>query len=83
MCAVHRVGVAFATDSGQRLYPVIEFDNGHVYRAESKDMAAVIRAGQLLDEAHAAARFRLPEQGAVAPGPTRYRSVLLPYSWSS
>jgi glutathione S-transferase len=33
--------------SGQRKYPVIEFEDGGVYRAESKDMAAVIRAGEL------------------------------------
>jgi glutathione S-transferase len=37
--------------SGQRKYPVIEFENGRVYRAESKDMAARIRSGQLLGEA--------------------------------
>lgn len=34
--------------SGQRLYPVIEFVDGKVYRAESKEMAARIRAGNLL-----------------------------------
>lgn len=33
--------------SGQRKYPVIEFENGETYRAESKDMAARIRAGEL------------------------------------
>ena len=33
--------------SGQRSYPVIEFEDGGVYRAESKDMAATIRAGEL------------------------------------
>jgi glutathione S-transferase len=33
--------------SGQRLYPVIEFDNGTAYRAESADMAATIRSGKL------------------------------------
>jgi glutaredoxin len=33
--------------SGQRRYPVIEFEDGEVYRAESKDMAARIRAGEL------------------------------------
>ena len=33
--------------SGQRKYPVIEFEDGSVYREESKDMAATIRAGQL------------------------------------
>jgi hypothetical protein len=33
--------------SGQRLYPVIEFEDGSIYREESKDMAATIRAGEL------------------------------------
>lgn len=33
--------------SGQRLLPVIEFEDGTVYRAESADMAARIRAGEL------------------------------------
>jgi glutathione S-transferase len=33
--------------SGQRKYPVIEFDDGTVYRAESSDMAARIREGKL------------------------------------
>ncbi len=33
--------------SGQRKYPVIELEDGTAYRAESKEMAAKIRAGQL------------------------------------
>jgi glutathione S-transferase len=33
--------------SGQRKYPVIEFEDGSVYREESKEMAARIRAGEL------------------------------------
>jgi glutathione S-transferase len=33
--------------SGQRLLPVIEFEDGSVYREESADMATAIRAGQL------------------------------------
>ena len=37
--------------SGQRKYPVIEFPDGRTYRAESKEMAARIRAGDLLDAA--------------------------------
>jgi glutaredoxin len=37
--------------SGQRKYPVIEFDDGSVYREESKDMEATIREGRL-DEKH-------------------------------
>jgi hypothetical protein len=40
--------------SGQRAYPVIEFENGSVYREDSKDMAATIRAGKL-DEKRAGA----------------------------
>ena len=36
--------------SGQRIYPVIEFEDGRIYREESKDMAAKIRAGQLFAE---------------------------------
>jgi glutathione S-transferase len=35
--------------SGQRLYPVIEFEDGRVYRAQSKDMAARIGAGKLFE----------------------------------
>ena len=33
--------------SGQRMLPVIEFEDGSAYRAESSDMAATIRAGEL------------------------------------
>jgi len=33
--------------SGQRKYPVIEFEDGTVYREESKEMAARIDAGEL------------------------------------
>lgn len=35
--------------SGQRTYPVIEFEDGTAYRAESKEMAARISAGQLFE----------------------------------
>jgi glutathione S-transferase len=35
--------------SGQRQYPVIEFDDGTAYREESKEMAARIRRGDLLE----------------------------------
>ena len=40
--------------SGQKLYPVIEFENGSIYREESKEMAATIRAPRL-DEKRGAA----------------------------
>ena len=36
--------------SGQRLYPVIEFDDGSVYRDESKQMVETIRAGKLEEQ---------------------------------
>ena len=35
--------------SGQRKYPVIEFEDGRAYRDESSDMAARISAGKLFD----------------------------------
>jgi glutathione S-transferase len=35
--------------SGQRKYPVIEFEDGRAYRDESADMASRIRAGELFD----------------------------------
>jgi glutathione S-transferase len=37
--------------SGQRMLPVIEFTDGTTYRAESDDMAARIRAGELFTPA--------------------------------
>jgi len=39
--------------SGQRLFPVIEFEDGSVYREESKDMRATVLGGRL-DEKRAA-----------------------------
>jgi hypothetical protein len=36
--------------SGQRKYPVIEFEDGSVYREESKQMAETIRSGRLMDK---------------------------------
>jgi glutathione S-transferase len=35
--------------SGQEVVPVIEFEDGTAYRAESKDMAERIRAGRLFE----------------------------------
>jgi len=40
--------------SGQRKYPTIEFEDGSAYRAESKDMAKRIGAGQLFQGAEGA-----------------------------
>ena len=36
--------------SGQRKYPVIEFDDGSTYRAESNEMAETIRSGRLMEK---------------------------------
>ena len=41
--------------SGQKYYPVIEFEDGSVYREQSKDMAATVRAGRLDEKRGAAA----------------------------
>jgi glutathione S-transferase len=35
--------------SGQRMLPVIEFEDGSAYRAESAEMAARVRAGKLFE----------------------------------
>ena len=39
--------------TGQRKYPAIEFEDGSVYREESKDMERTIRAGRLMEKAGA------------------------------
>jgi hypothetical protein len=41
--------------TGQKKYPAIQFEDGSVYREESKDMEATIRAGKLMDKARGAA----------------------------
>ena len=46
--------------SGQRLYPVIEFEDGSIYREQSKEMAARIRAGKLMAHAPAPTPGRAP-----------------------
>ena len=35
--------------TGQRLYPAIEFEDGSVYRTDSKEMATRIREGKLFE----------------------------------
>ena len=40
--------------TGQRKYPVIEFEDGRVYREESSDMEARIKSGRLFEESGAA-----------------------------
>ena len=36
--------------TGQRKYPAIEFEDGSVYREESKEMAERIRSGRLFEQ---------------------------------
>jgi glutaredoxin len=36
--------------SGQKMLPVIEYEDGSAYRAESKEMAATINAGKLFEQ---------------------------------
>jgi hypothetical protein len=38
-------------NTGQRLYPAIEFEDGSFYREESKDMERTIRDGKLMERA--------------------------------
>jgi glutaredoxin len=37
--------------SGQKKYPAIQFEDGSVYREESKDMERTIRDGKLMEKA--------------------------------
>ncbi len=37
--------------SGQQMLPVIEFEDGSAYRAESDEMAATVRSGKLFERA--------------------------------
>jgi len=46
--------------SGQRQYPVIEFEDGSAYREESKEMAATINAGKLDEKRGAGAAAAQP-----------------------
>ena len=47
--------------SGQKKLPAIEFEDGSVYREESKDMAETIKSGRLMDQ-----RGSAPAQGEAA-----------------
>ena len=49
--------------SGQRLYPVIEFEDGSLYREPSKDMAATIASGALDSKRAGASGGQEPEMG--------------------
>ena len=36
--------------SGQPKYPIIQFEDGSVYREKSREMAATIKAGKLFEK---------------------------------
>jgi glutaredoxin len=40
--------------TGQKKYPAIQFEDGSVYREESKDMARTVRDGKLMEKARGA-----------------------------
>jgi glutaredoxin len=48
--------------SGQKGYPVIQFEDGSLYREESKDMADRIRAGKLFEGRGAETSSGTPER---------------------
>jgi glutathione S-transferase len=55
--------------SGQRAYPVIVFEDGVVYREESKAMAERIAAGKLMEaDTGAPAAAAAPEEESPADG---------------
>jgi glutaredoxin len=55
--------------SGQRKFPVIEFEDGSVYREESKDMAETVRAGRLFEKQGQAAGPTAEPPTAKPPQP--------------
>ena len=55
--------------SGQRQYPVIEFEDGSIYREQSRDMERTIRDGKLMERAGAAASGDTPSGGPASTGP--------------
>ena len=55
--------------SGQKKYPVIEFEDGTVYRDESKEMAARIRSGNLRQADTRSATEASPATPAAASSP--------------
>jgi glutathione S-transferase len=64
--------------SGQRQYPVIEFEDGSVYRAESKEMAERIREGKLLEGKAPTAEAATPTEAARPPAPPEPGGVPAP-----
>jgi hypothetical protein len=57
--------------SGQRYYPVIEFDDGRVYREEGLEMAGRIRAGELSEMGLTAPAAQQPAHESATDGMTQ------------
>jgi glutathione S-transferase len=57
--------------SGQRLYPVIAFEDGSVYRDQSAAMVERIRSGKLLEAVAPASPGAGASTGAATEGPAR------------
>jgi hypothetical protein len=58
--------------TGQDRYPAIQFENGRVYREESKDMVATIAGGKLSEKAGGGAAASASESsGLLTPGAGR------------
>jgi hypothetical protein len=49
--------------TGGNLYPAIEFEDGSVYREESKDMVETIRAGKLFERSGSVAAAPVGQSG--------------------
>ena len=56
--------------SGQRLYPVIEFEDGSIYREDAAEMAARIDVGKLADVLAPPRSAAEPGQPPSAPTPS-------------
>ncbi len=55
--------------TGGYLYPAVEFEDGSVYREESKHMAETIRAGRLDEKRRRAAPAAVAEASESQPAP--------------
>src|ERR1700704_2088512 len=53
--------------TGQKLFPAIQLDDGTVIRRESKELAEMIRSGQIAQAAGEAGQGESPSSGPAAP----------------
>ena len=59
--------------SGQPKYPIIQFEDGSVYREESKEMAATIKAGKLFEKQ--GERNRPPDRPHLISAPAPFSMI--------